>query len=340
MIAAARITVNMTMAKNASLSTSSRCSFSFALLMIADEGLPPGFWNLSIKNTQVLMAKSFTSWLNHRKRVKLGTTGDLPSDIIHFVRPYDVDIDIRTYFRLSPQRICEDAKYLVLKTIPTVKCICKIESLSVQIPLEHYKQLLHFLRSYHSSRTSSPSHVNASRGRHSTPALSDTTESKSNTPAHSRESATRSFASNKSKSSTSTRVSGLTVVTSEEAVAASAKPSQPKMTDSISWDADFSIKNFQFDFLEHATSAIDHCSSAKQPALLHLHVDDMQSRVQVAAKMRQVTICAGVILFDTISLVPRLIVICGDSVLVFLRRLYMSYSMFISTFCIFYLYCT
>ena len=287
--------------------------------MIADEGVPPDFWNLSVKNTQVLMAKSFTTWLNHRKRVKLGTTGDLPSGIMHFVRPYDVDIDIRTYFRLSPQRIREDAKYLVLKTIPTVKCVCKIESLSVQLPLEHYRQLLHFLRSYHSSRTSSPSHAKASRARHSTSAPAATTESKSNTPVHSEAPATMPVASNESKGNTSTRKSGLTVITSKDAVAASANASQPKMTDSISWDADFSIKNFQFDFLEHATSATGHWSAAKQPALLHLHVDDMQSRVQVAAKMRQVRICTGVFCSKLTRSCQDLLW-CKDSVLSILRR--------------------
>ena len=263
----------------------------FALCIIADEGLPPDFWNLSVKNTQVLMAKSFTTWINHRKRVKLGTSGDLPSDILHFVRPYDIDIDVRTYFRLSPQKNGEDAKYLVLKTIPTFKAICKIESLSVQLPLEHYRQLLHFLRSYHSSKTAAASRSDASPAVGSVAAPVTTNKSEISTPTHSEASATMPIATNKSEVSTRTHTSALTVVTGENAVAASTITSQPKMTDSISWDADFSIKNFQFDFLEHATSATGHYSAVKQPTIFRLQVDNLQSRVQVAAQMRQVRLC-------------------------------------------------
>ena len=192
------------------------------------------------------MAKSFAAWLSQRKQVKPGSDA-MQSNDMHLVRPFDIDIDVRTYFRLAPELAVTQTRYLVLRTIPTIKCVCKMTSLSVQLPLECYRQALGFLRS--------------------NPMFASTADSPPGADAASTSSAASAAAST--------------------APDKSAAVASVDLTDSISWDVDFSVKDFQFDLLASGC----HKSFPAKTVVLHLQMDNLQSRVQVAAQMRQVRLC-------------------------------------------------
>ena len=280
--------------------------------MIADEGVPPDFWNLSIKNTQVLMAKSFTTWLNHRKRAKLGATA-MHSDDMHLVRPFDIAIDVRTCFSPSKTRSAADARahakgssyharHLVLETLPTIKCSWKMTSLIVQVPIEHYSQFLGLLESNFAMLPSGAAAADKDDAVDADSAVSKPIPEAS-TAADTSAAATAEAATAKSMTTSDT--------TSTDAVATQTRTSTA--TDSVSWDVDFSIENFQFALLARTPAASDDILAVRH--LLTLRMAALQARAQCKPRMQQVKSCVVIMM----SLLGRKAIVAFVSMILMLN---------------------
>ena len=237
------------------------------------------------------MAKSFAAWLSQRKQVKPGSDA-MQSNDMHLVRPFDIDIDVRTCFSLpkmdsgsnggdSGASIDDgdhNTKHLVLnKTIPTIKCAWKMTSLTVQVPMARYSQFLALLRSNFAMDRPTAATATASG--------SDVGDA---------DSAVSSSATEHSNAAPAAAAATITTATDKSAVVTST--GRADVTDSISWDLDFSIEHFQFDLLAHAPSASDDTSQVRH--LLTLHVAGLQARAQSTPRMQQASQCS--VMNDTV----------------------------------------
>ena len=229
------------------------------------------------------MAKSFTTWINHRKRVKLGATA-LQSDDMYLVRPFDIDIDVRTCFSLlengpavhaavdSEGGSHDAARHLVLKTIPTIKCAWKMTSLIVQVPIERYSQLLGLLHSNFAmgafaadTDDGADADIDVSKPIPEAAAVADTATAA------------------KAEAATAINVTTLDT-TSKNTVATGTHTST--FIDSISWDVDFTIEDFQFALLARTPANSDDISVVRH--LLTFRMAALQARAQCTPQMQQV----------------------------------------------------